>query len=178
MTPGAHKHTRIRWSMLVSHHAPCDYDRTVRILRVRVCTRCLGMLVGSLLGWLLPQPCAGIGPFWCLIGALAMTLPAACDFAAHELAVKYRSTNPRRFATGITFGVVVGACFAQMRHGNPWPFLGLIAYLALMQVAIVRLFQIRNHCDSYLERYTSALYKETEANQASHRTLTRARTRG
>ena len=166
MKTGAHKHTRIRWSMLVSHHPPCDYDRTVRICGVRVCTRCLGMVAGGVLGLLLAQTCAGIGLVSGLVATLAMTLPAACDFAAHELSVKYRSTNPRRFATGITFGFVVGACLGQMRQGNPWPFLGLLAYLALMQVAIVRLFQMRNHCDSYLDRYASAVYKETESNKS------------
>ena len=150
----------------MSHHAPCDYDRTVSVFRVRVCTRCLGMLTGGVLGWLLAQTFAGIGLVWCLVGALAMTLPAVCDFAAHELSVKYRSTNPRRFATGSTFGFVVGVCLAQVRHGNPWPFLGLLAYLTLMQVAIVKLFQIRNHCDAYLERYASAVHKETESNKS------------
>jgi hypothetical protein len=124
------------------------------------------MVAGSLVGWPLAQACATFGLLWCMIGTLAMTLPAACDFAAHELSVKYRSNNLRRFATGLSFGGVVGACLCHMRHGNAWPFLGLLAYLAVMQVVIVRLFQIRGHCDSYLERYASAAYIDTEVEPA------------
>lgn len=164
MKPRAHKHTRIRWSMLVSHHAPCDYDRTIHILGLRVCTRCLGMVAGCLPGWLLSQACIGFGYKWCLIGSLAMTLPAAYDFSANELSRNYRSTNLRRFVTGLTFGFVVGTCLASVWSGNAWPFLGLLAYLALMQVVIVKLFQIHGHCDAYLERYSSAVYEKTEAN--------------
>ena len=148
--------------MLVSHHAPCDYDRTVRILGVRTCTRCLGMFSGTFVGWQLERVFARFDLLWCLIGAMALTLPAAFDFAAHELSTKYRSNNIRRFGTGLIFGFVIGACLVSLRNGNPWPFLGFIAYLAVMQFVIVRLFQIHGHSDSYLERYASAVYINSE----------------
>ena len=146
----------------MSHHAPCDYDRTVGIFGVHVCTRCLGMACGIIPGWHLAHAVAAVGPLWCVIGTLVMTLPAAYDFAVHELWDKYRSNNLRRLVTGLMFGIVVGAYLSHMRHESTLPFFGLLAYFAAMQVAIVRLFQIYGHSDSYLERYTSAVFIETK----------------
>ena len=154
-----HKHgSRIRWSMLVSHHAPCDYDRTLSLFRHRVCVRCLGMFGGLLFGCYINLVCNEIPSAWLVTVGLCLTLPAAFDFTAHELIKKYRSTNFRRFITGGMFGVAVGACLAHAWQGERWPLLFLLAYLALLELVIAGLFRVYGHLDSYVARYTAAVY--------------------
>ncbi len=164
MTECAYKHvSRIRWSMLVSHHAPCDYDRTMTLFRIRVCVRCLGMLGGALAGYCINPAGIEVHNTWLVTGSIALALPAAFDFTAHELIKQYRSSNFRRFITGCLFGIGVGACLATAWQGSRWPLFCLLAYLALMQVVIAGLFRISGHLDSYVARYEAALFKSGTA---------------
>ena len=146
--------------MFVSHHAPCDYDRTLSLFGLRVCVRCLGMLGGVLAGCWINVTWFGVTNTCLVAMGLGLTLPAAFDFAAHELNKKYRSTNFRRFVTGGMFGVVVGVCLALAWQGIRWPLFCLLAYLALLEIAIAGLFRICGHLDSYIARYEAALYKD------------------
>ncbi len=152
--------SRIRWAMLVSHHAPCDNDRTLSLFGLRVCVRCLGMFGGVLAGCWIKVTMFGV-PHICLVMCgLGLTLPAAFDFAAHELSKKYRSTNFRRLVTGGLFGIVVGVYLAFAWQGIRWPLFCLLAYLALLELAIAGLFRKCGHLDSYIARYEASLYKD------------------
>ncbi len=144
--------------MLVSHHPPCDYDRTLFFLGIHVCVRCLGMLGGTFAGCFVNQAWMGVPGAWLVMIGLGFTLPAALDFAAHELTKGYRSTNFRRIITGGMFGVAVGACLAHAWEGKWWPLLCLLAYFALLEIVIAGLFRISGHLDSYVARYAEAVY--------------------
>lgn len=142
----------------MSHHAPCDYDRTLTLFGVRICTRCLGMSGGLLAGCYTRQVFVDISDVWLFIGGLCLTLPAAFDFAAHELIKTYRSTNPRRFITGGFFGFAVGLCLARMWQGAGWPLICLLVYIVFLEFVVAGLFWAHGHLDSYIERYVAAVY--------------------
>jgi len=41
---------KVRWSMLLSHHPPSQYCRTYKILGIRFCARCTGIVLGLIIG--------------------------------------------------------------------------------------------------------------------------------
>ena len=123
-----------------------------------MCTRCLGMIAGILLGFLKPDILAGVLLVWKIIFILFLTLPAAIDFTVRELLASYRSSNFIRFITGVLFGLAGAYCLAQARTGSVGILIGFLIYLALVQVVIVKIFQIHGHADAYLERYAQAAY--------------------
>lgn len=157
----ADKKKKIKWEMLLSHHAPCDHYRTWEIGNLHICTRCAGMLLGFTAGlisacylplihiWLLTLLCA------------VFMLPAAFDFVCHELFSSYRSHNSIRFGTGVIFGFPIGvliwSCF---HHGVVMPFLVISVYAAVMEIVIAFLFFFRGHLEEYLAKYELAVFGE------------------
>lgn len=85
--------------MLLSHHPPCDYDRTCSIGGVRLCVRCLGVALGAV-GWLLLLPSTWQA-HWLLAGLCAV--PGVLDFTLHELNL-LESSPAKRLITGLLFG--------------------------------------------------------------------------
>ena len=142
--------------MLVSHHAPCDYDRTISFCGVRICVRCIGMLCGAFAGYGLAQFTYNCTFAQLMVASIGLTLPAAIDFTCHELVSKYHSSNIRRFVSGSLFGIPGGVAVTFAIHGRWKLLLFLLAFLALMQFAIATLFKLRGHMDPYVERYARA----------------------
>ena len=152
---------KIHWEMLLSHHAPCDYDRTWRLGSLRICTRCTGMLLGFIAGlgstFFLPQ----IGVWQTAFLCMFLMLPAGFDFACHELFKAYRSHDSIRFCTGVIFGWPIGLllrlCFY---YGVVMPFVTILIFAAVMQVVIGFVFLFRGHLEGYLAKYELAVFGE------------------
>lgn len=140
----------------MSHHAPCDYDRTISLFGLRVCVRCLGMLVGALIGYSIDLNVYCIPDAKIIAACIGLMLPAAFDFAGHELISKYQSTNIRRFATGGMFGLPVGIAIECALNGWYMPTLYLLVFLVLMQLVIASLFRFNGKLESYVEKYARA----------------------
>jgi len=135
--------------MLLSHHAACDFDRTWCIAGVRVCTRCLGVVVGAgaceaFLGRVLPL---GV--------ACAFAVPGMLDYTLHELHVT-QSSNRRRVLTGVAFGAFVATLIAAGWHGD-WRTLtaGVCWFVALQFAATWFLFRA-GRVEEILQRYENA----------------------
>lgn len=168
-TPNELTGRTVQWGMLLSHHAPCDYDRTWEIGKLRICTRCAGMFAG----WV-----AGLStafffkefPVWYAVAVCALLmLPAAADFCCHELVSAYRSHNAIRVITGILFGypfgVVVWLCFY---HGVIMPTVTILLYAALMEIVISFIFFFRGHLEKYLSKYELAVFGELKSFHHHH----------
>ena len=102
---------RIRWEMLLSHHAECDYDRTCLIFGIRVCSRCMGILAGSFFGAFFAKYFTNVSYLQNCACFAGLMLPAGIDFTVHELVTKYKSSNLIRFISGFIFGIALGNSF-------------------------------------------------------------------
>lgn len=134
--------------MLLSHHPPCDLDRTWRIGSLRVCVRCLGVLTGAavaLASW----------DGWSTVPVLAAfiaAVPGVADFTLHELCLS-PSNNTRRFLTGASFGVFVAAALSAGLDGN-WTRLLLYAvWFCCLQVAATAALRSSGRLEALLTRY-------------------------
>ena len=148
----------VRWSMLLSHHAPCDYDRTWKVGGMRVCVRCLGMFLGAVTGFLGGSYIPLRGFVMPTIMTLALVAPAAIDFSAHELHKRYKSNNARRFLTGVLFGISAGRVIVAAYCGKWIPLLLFVALCALIEITIAILFFRQGHMDTYLARYEEGVW--------------------
>lgn len=145
------------WWMLLSHHAPCDLDRTWPMFGVRVCVRCLAMALavpcGIAIVWAFAlHPTLFRSPF-----ALALMLPAGIDFTAGELYKGYPRTNAFRFMSGFAFGLGVGITLGWwVFAGAATPFAAFAALAVLMEFAIAWAFHFTGHLEGYIAKYEAA----------------------
>ena len=161
MRDSLQKHApRIRWCMLISHHPPCDYDRTLVLFGLRVCSRCLGMVAGACTGLCASRCWSPLSSLWLFIACLGLCIPAAVDFSAHELMPGYCSYNSRRVLTGYLFGMSVAICsiMGVSALPNSLLILSLFVYLCVMEFVIAILFRRKGHLDDYVARYAEAVY--------------------
>lgn len=145
------------WWMLLSHHAPCDLDRTWPMFGVRVCVRCLAMALAF--------PC-GIAIVWAFaiqstlphsLFAWALMLPAGIDFMAGELCNGYPRTNAFRFLSGLAFGLGVGMTLGWwVFAGTATPFAAFVILAVLMEFAIAFVFHFTGHLEGYIAKYEAA----------------------
>ena len=142
----------------MSHHAPCDLNRTWKIFGVHVCVRCLAMAIAGgvtlLVGLVVGFP---IQPF-VIVTSILLILPSGVDFTLEELWSSYPASNFMRFVTGAIFGVGGGVCLAWwIDDGSALPFIAFVVASVAMQFAIAYIFQRRGHLERYLSRYEEAI---------------------
>ncbi len=162
------KSKNIRWSMLLSHHAPCDYDRTWRVCGVRICVRCLGMAFGAVIGLVIAIPvCPRQISAMNFVVTVALIMPAVLDFAAHELHSEYTSNNFKRFFSGVLFGMPGGVCLLSACRGQWLPVLLLITFFAFLEIALAVMFFLTGHLESYIARYERAVWIDEQKTSKS-----------
>lgn len=145
------------WWMLLSHHPPCDMDRTWKIFGVNVCVRCLGMALFFLAALLASVFLRVDSVVAVIISTIAM-IPAGIDFSLGELSRSYPRSNIKRFYTGALFGSGAGVCVSWcFTKGQWWPTLLFIGTALLMQLIIAFVFFAKGHLDGYLEKYEAAV---------------------
>lgn len=146
------------WRMLLSHHAPCDYDRTWSLGGVRVCARCLAVVVFAIAAFVTlavfrREPT----PIWQWLSVLAI-LPAWIDFSAGELLSCYPRTNLFRFLTGAVFGAGLGTCLGWCCFSGVWlPLVFFCVGTVLIELAVAFLFYFCGHLEEYIEKYEDAV---------------------
>lgn len=134
--------------MLLSHHPPCDYERTWRIGSLHVCVRCLGVLIGTgvaLVSW----------DSWSSISLLAASvaaIPGVADFVLHELGTS-PSHNPRRFITGACFGIFVAAALWAALDARWLHLLFSGLWIILLQIAAAAVLRGAGRIEALLARY-------------------------
>lgn len=139
-----------RWSMVISHHPPSQYERTIRIFGLRICVRCFGVAIGIGLGILCAE-------YWltdtisfmlivCLfIATLFMGIEA---FVRNETGTR-ASSNVERIAFGLMIGflIVWGTTYA-------WLFLLFFSLLILCgQFYAAMRLRANNVLDKFVGEY-------------------------
>ena len=150
--------THQAWRMLLSHHPPCDLDRTWPIFGVNVCVRCFGMFVSFcvslILSFKIAIPCDVLS----IVLSISAMLPAGIDFTLGELILSYPRSNGLRFATGSVFGVGVGVCVSWCySEGYCTPLLLFMVFSFIMQLVIALLFRLCGHLEEYASKYEDAV---------------------
>lgn len=146
------------WWMLLSHHPPCDLDRTWNLFGVNVCVRCLGMAIcffaSFFISFYFKIDCDVVMAVICIIAMV----PAGIDFTLGELNHSYPSSNFLRFLTGGVFGVGAGVCVSWcFTVGELWPTILFIGTALFMQLIIAFIFRAYGHLEEYAAKYEDAV---------------------
>lgn len=150
---------KVQWHMLVAHHAACDFDHTYRICRLRICTRCFGILLGMIIGYSL----IGVIPSFAYKNLIWFSflfpLPAVADFTTHEIGL-WQSNNGYRLVSGLFLGSLIGIGVYVSVHKGLILFVGLIfLWLATLEFGAAMILRCAGQLDKYIERYEKSVRK-------------------
>ena len=157
--------------MILSHHPPCDYDHTLIIGRLRICTRCFGVGLGVFIV-LMSQWIAGVSiltlpkliPF-------VLPLPAVIDFTTHELQW-WQGNNAIRLIGGFLLGVAVGLYGVTFICGSILLGITQFVWLFALEFGVAALLNKFGRLEVLIERYEQGMWKisksETIKNHLLH----------
>lgn len=150
---------RSAWWMLLSHHPPCDLDRTWVVFGVNVCVRCLGMGLAFIVTVIMSSILSvAYGP-WIMVLCLSAMAPAGIDFSLGELFAAYPRSNLLRFVTGVVFGAGGGVCvYWLFSKGRILPVVLFLCLAVLMQFVIALAFRVGGHLEEYVAKYEDAVW--------------------
>ena len=144
--------------MFLSHHPPCQYDRTFRIGRHRYCVRCSGVLIGMLLwGFMSPEQewvswaMAGLSP-----------VPAVVHFLLNETR-KVENHNGLRFFTGILLGGNPGVFLVALLAGAWWLVGFSLATLFIYQLVTLAILKRTQRLEAFFEAYDLGVWAMEES---------------
>lgn len=134
------------WRLLLAHHPPSQYHRCVRLGRLHLCARCLG-LYPTLFAGLAVQlvltvhhaPALAARPFehWALVLVMA---PASWDWLRGRLDPA-TGTNAGRLSTGVLLGLgLARTVYLNARTPMSGPALDGLVFLAIVVIlgALIR----------------------------------------
>ena len=128
----------MNWRFLLAHHPPAQYHRCVRVGRLHLCARCLGMyppLVAGLVVQLVltvhhaAALVAHPWEQWVLVGLMS---PAAWDWIRGRFDPD-RGTNPGRYVTGFLLGLgLARTVYLNARSPLEGPALDAVVFLVIV----------------------------------------------
>ncbi|MBP6871338.1 MAG: DUF2085 domain-containing protein [Bacteroidales bacterium] len=149
---------RVNWGMVLSHHPPCQYNRTFTLCRVRFCVRCTGILAGILL-WAIVFSVKDLPFYLTFITGFLFPLPAILNFTLNELG-KRKNSNSKRTITGILMGLAIGMAIGFFITNRFWPGIAIIAWIILLEFAVALVLRQAGVLDKFIREYEDAVYKD------------------
>lgn len=144
--------------MVLSHHPPCQYDRTFTLCRVRYCVRCTGILAGILL-WSIIFYFTNL-PFYLSISAgILFPLPAIFNFTLNELG-KSKNSNWKRIVTGILMGLAIGTAIGFFISRRIWPGITILAWIIILEFVVALILRKAGVLEKFIREYEDAVYKD------------------
>ena len=150
----------VDWGMLISHHPPCQYDRTFCLFKIRVCTRCTGVLSGIIFSVILIH-FIQIKFKLVLISTFLLPIPAILNFTLTELK-KLRNNGFKRFSTGALLGIVLGYAINQLIIGRFFIGILIILWFFILEMVVTIVLQRANILDDFFKKYEDGVYKKRE----------------
>ena len=140
-----------RWSMVLSHHPPSQYDRTLHFAGRRWCARCSGALIGVLAGALIfsRTPMLLQLSVWHLAGIALFTLSLGIVAFVRNESGSRQSNNYER----IVFGFALGCLFPVSWALSPWYFGALLLLIVLGQFISAIALRRAGLLDSFFAQY-------------------------
>ena len=150
---------KINWGMLVSHHPPCQFDRTFKILNIRFCVRCTAILLGILFYVFLLSYIALPESFNLLIGFI-LPIPAILNFILNELGFLINS-NLKRLITGLLLGISIGILIKGFLKGDLILGFAILTWIIILEFIVVLILNKAKVLDKFIKEYENAVYKES-----------------
>ena len=144
--------------MVVSHHPPVQYDRTVSLLGLRICVRCSGALLGMATGLVLSQEIFGADftmPFW---AAALLPIPAAANFVGYELG-RIGSNNLARVLTGFLAGLTLAYFMEMLYAGDYFAATAILTWVAALQAAAALILRRGGRLAQFFQQYEAGYRK-------------------
>lgn len=142
--------------MLLSHHPPCQIDRTYTLLGIRLCVRCSGIVLGTLLA-LLIFSFVSIEPLLKLLVGLILPLPAILNFTLHELG-RIENKNYLRFFTGLALGVSIGIASSCLLKNSIIISLAIYIWIIFLEFIVAIILYKANVLEKFIEEYERGIY--------------------
>lgn len=150
------------WWMLLSHHAPCDLDRTWSLCGVHICVRCLAVVLAIVVTVVFKSEAVAISQTLGRWFVFLFGIPAWVDFSIGELWSSYPRTNVFRFLTGLLFGLGAGCCWIWGDDTGDWiPMLCFVGLFLSGEFLVAFLFFFCGHLEDYLGKYEKAVGLKT-----------------
>ncbi len=150
--------------MVVSHHPPTQYERTLHVGRIRLCARCTGLLFGTasvgIALSLFTSTAAILAGYLVLaleLGVLGLGITA---FVLNE-AGRRASSNYERFV----FGLLLGALLPFAWRCGSWPFVGFLALVVGGQFLAALFLRRLGVLDKFVAEYLEGAAVEPQAQQ-------------
>lgn len=137
--------------MVLSHHPPAQYDRTLHVAGQRLCARCTGLVLGVLIGaGAINTPMAdSLSSNWLLAGIAVLILSlGVIAFVLNESGLR-RSNNYER----ILFGLIFGSLFPLAWSFSWLHVAGLVAFTIAGQFASAFALQRLGVLDRFFAEY-------------------------
>ncbi|MEQ1726703.1 MAG: DUF2085 domain-containing protein [Sideroxydans sp.] len=136
-----------RWSMIISHHPPIQYDRTIRIANLRLCARCTGLYLGVMAEIAIEPSFAPLLSTYVHLGLILLVLALGITaFVQNEIGLR-KSNNAER----ITFGIGIGFLLALSWQNGAISFISALFLIVCGQ--FITAYYLRKY--GHLERFVS-----------------------
>jgi uncharacterized membrane protein len=149
---------KINWGMVISHHPPCQFNRTFRIGKLRFCTRCTAIVSGILLV-VLSMNFLTLSCNYLFIATLFLPLPAIFNFTLNELGIR-KNNNFKRAATGFLMGMSIGISLWLLAH--QLILMGFLSFLwvVVLEFAVAFFLHKKGVLEPFIAQYERAIYTE------------------
>jgi len=148
---------KINWGMLISHHPPCQYDRTYCFLGIRCCSRCTGIIIG-IISSIIFISFVAIDFTVILITVVVLPLPAIANFTLNELG-KTKNNNIKRILTGFLLGITIGFALDYLICGNYLYGILIIFWIFFLEIIVTIILHKANILEYFIKQYEDGVYK-------------------
>jgi uncharacterized membrane protein len=148
----------VNWGMVLSHHPPCQFDRTYILFKRRFCIRCTGIAAGVLSSLVL-FPFIPLPFLATLIPAFLLPLPAIFNFTLNELG-KRKNTFFKRFLTGFLMGISIGISIEYLFSGKFLYGMIIILWIVILEFIVALILHKANILAPFVKEYEDAVYKD------------------
>ncbi|MEW6196869.1 MAG: DUF2085 domain-containing protein [Bacteroidota bacterium] len=147
---------KINWGMLISHHPPCQYNRTISLGKYRFCARCTGIMIGIIISFLFYS---GIDINLLLLLSFLLPLPAVFNFTLYEIGF-INNNNFYRIITGLLLGISIGwAILNLLTNKIEYAFFSLL-WIMILEIIVTIILHRAKVLEKFFAQYENGLFEE------------------
>ena len=144
--------------MIISHHPPSQYNRTFRLFGIRFCTRCTGILFGTIAMFIvLKGEVISSGLLFPFI--LLFPIPAILNFTLTELE-KIKNNHFQRFSTGFFLGNAIGFIVYDLFWGTLFEAIITLVTIILLEILVAVILSKKGKLEPFIKQYEEGVYRE------------------